>query len=202
MQIRETVIYGHLHFLTLDMKKSVLTILFAVTVACCFAQNEAKILGDTLISTSGYKIVKGQDLKIGVGTMQDGTFKYIRTNAASFFNYTSTNGNQAGANSANALARNSSGLLMKVIRVEPRGNKKRGYVYYAVLGGVIRYEVDVDNAIASGEIVVSNEFKPKNTGTVSQLSTADEIKKYKELLDAGTITQAEFDAKKKQLLGL
>ena len=33
-------------------------------------------------------------------------------------------------------------------------------------------------------------------------SAADEIKKYKELLDEGIITQEEFDAKKKQLLGL
>ncbi len=33
-------------------------------------------------------------------------------------------------------------------------------------------------------------------------SSADELKKYKDLLDSGVITQAEFDAKKKQLLGL
>lgn len=33
-------------------------------------------------------------------------------------------------------------------------------------------------------------------------SAADELKKYKELLDSGVITQEEFDAKKKQLLGL
>ena len=33
-------------------------------------------------------------------------------------------------------------------------------------------------------------------------SSADELKKYKELLDGGVITQEEFDAKKKQLLGL
>ena len=33
-------------------------------------------------------------------------------------------------------------------------------------------------------------------------SSADELKKYKELLDLGVITQEEFDAKKKQLLGL
>ena len=33
-------------------------------------------------------------------------------------------------------------------------------------------------------------------------SPADEIKKYKELLDMGAITQEEFDAKKRQLLGL
>ena len=33
-------------------------------------------------------------------------------------------------------------------------------------------------------------------------SDAEEIKKYKELLDSGIISQEEFDAKKKQLLGL
>ena len=33
-------------------------------------------------------------------------------------------------------------------------------------------------------------------------SAADELKKFKELLDSGVITQEEFDAKKKQLLGL
>ena len=30
----------------------------------------------------------------------------------------------------------------------------------------------------------------------------DDIRKYKELLDSGIITQEEFDVKKKQLLGL
>ena len=34
------------------------------------------------------------------------------------------------------------------------------------------------------------------------VSSADELKKFKELLDMGVITQEEFDAKKKQLLGL
>lgn len=34
------------------------------------------------------------------------------------------------------------------------------------------------------------------------ISSADEIKKYKALLDDGVITQKEFEAKKKQLLGL
>lgn len=33
-------------------------------------------------------------------------------------------------------------------------------------------------------------------------SSADELKKYRDLLDNGVITQEEFDAKKKQLLGL
>lgn len=44
---------------------------------------------------------------------------------------------------------------------------------------------------------------PKSsTAKLTVTSNADELKKYKELLEAGVITQEEFDAKKKQLLGL
>ncbi len=37
---------------------------------------------------------------------------------------------------------------------------------------------------------------------ITAVSSADEILKMKELLDAGVLTQDEFDAKKKQLLGI
>ena len=36
----------------------------------------------------------------------------------------------------------------------------------------------------------------------TSMSAADEILKYKQLLDLGALTQEEFDAKKKQLLAL
>lgn len=40
------------------------------------------------------------------------------------------------------------------------------------------------------------------TTIIQEASAADELKKYKDLLDTGVITQAEFDAKKNQILGL
>ena len=43
---------------------------------------------------------------------------------------------------------------------------------------------------------------PAQTAAVQQISAADELKKFKELLDMGVINQEEFDAKKKLLLGL
>ena len=46
------------------------------------------------------------------------------------------------------------------------------------------------NSITSNQVVLNNQ------------SAADELMKYKELLDSGVINQEEFDAKKKQLLGL
>lgn len=42
----------------------------------------------------------------------------------------------------------------------------------------------------------------KNAPMQAALSPADELKKFKELLDMGIISQEEFDAKKKQVLGL
>ena len=47
--------------------------------------------------------------------------------------------------------------------------------------------------------------KAKKNQTVqlsAAVSTADEIKKFKELLDTGAITQEEFEVKKKLLLGV
>ena len=45
-------------------------------------------------------------------------------------------------------------------------------------------------------------YSAQPASPISNYGNADEIKKYKELLDSGVITQEEFDAKKKQLLGL
>ncbi|MCB2295824.1 SHOCT domain-containing protein [Clostridium algoriphilum] len=42
---------------------------------------------------------------------------------------------------------------------------------------------------------------PNNIGQSESLSSLDEIKKLKELLDMGSITQEEYDAKKRKLLG-
>lgn len=54
-------------------------------------------------------------------------------------------------------------------------------------------------------LLIERQSKSVIATTVKQenpQSNADELKKFKELLDAGVITQEEFDTKKKQLLGL
>ena len=48
----------------------------------------------------------------------------------------------------------------------------------------------------------AEEQKKASAPASAPVSAADELKKFKELLDMGVITQEEFDAKKKQLLGL
>lgn len=58
-----------------------------------------------------------------------------------------------------------------------------------------------------GNLLVERQNKPTSESVFSAKqeipqSNADELKKYKDLLDSGVISQEEFDAKKKQLLGL
>ena len=97
-----------------------------------------------------------------------------------------------------------------------------GHIQFSILGGVEHtggvFSAGSDEntiTINSGTEVLAEKVvnyinqklkeckAAKNGGTViQQASAADEIKKYKELLDMGIISQEEFDAKKKQLLGL
>lgn len=54
----------------------------------------------------------------------------------------------------------------------------------------------------SSFIAESKESKQTVVNNIQETTNADELKKYKDLLDSGAITQEEFDAKKKELLGL
>ena len=60
---------------------------------------------------------------------------------------------------------------------------------------------DVHEALSDQIAKFQNTQTTAPYSTVSTNSPADELKKYKELLDSGVITQEEFDAKKKHLLG-
>lgn len=65
--------------------------------------------------------------------------------------------------------------------------------------------VDNNNLTKAKEVVMYLEKRRSNLQKGNQvvgISSADEIVKFKKLLDDGIISQEEFDAKKKQLLGL
>ena len=60
----------------------------------------------------------------------------------------------------------------------------------------------IHSALSNLLVDRQNKTLLSNHKNISTSSNVDELKKYKELLDMGVITQEEFDAKKKQLLGL
>ncbi len=59
-----------------------------------------------------------------------------------------------------------------------------------------------DLKILSAEEFEEEKKKANAPAQNTTISSADELKKFKELFDSGIITQEEFDAKKKELLGL
>ena len=63
---------------------------------------------------------------------------------------------------------------------------------------------EVFNTISKLLVERQDSSKIKETLIKQEIpqSNADELKKFKDLLDSGIITQEEFDQKKKQLLGL
>ena len=63
---------------------------------------------------------------------------------------------------------------------------------------------DEIHSVMSKLLMERQQKETKNTVVENIISTsnADELKKFKDLLDSGVITQEEFDEKKKQLLGL
>ncbi len=184
------------------MKKT-FSILILLFVFICQAQNEAALKNDTLTTSTGFKVYEGLSIKIGTGSMNDGDFKFIRTNASSLFNYYSTTGYQGLVNQANSFRRSNSGLTFKVKKIMTRGTKKNGYVYYAKIGqGLINYEMDVENAIKFGEIIVPDEFLPKAKNQVLELkeSKYDKLKKIKELVDSGVLSEEEFQKEKERIM--
>ena len=183
--------------------KTLLSLL--LVFASLASSSQTKLEEDTIYSTSGFKVYKGQELYIGTGSTDDGDFKFIRRNSTGLGTMLMQTGDNRYDKSELSLPRNMAGHKGRVVKLVRRGTKKMGYTYEALINfSAGRYEIDIDNAIASGELKVPDEFKPKSNKEAvviqQQLSAADELKKMKELLDAGVLTQAEYDTQKAKIL--
>jgi len=88
------------------------------------------------------------------------------------------------------------------------GNYAAGATFNQTAQDQVNRMVDYDKCPSCGSRDLADITTEDINSTDAQqnvagaISSADELKKFKELLDSGVITQEEFDAKKKQLLGL
>lgn len=174
------------------MKKLLLCLL----IAPCFASAQIdlpKIVEDTLFTTSGFKAVAGTDVKLGVGTLPNGDFKFVTVSRGPI---------NDPRRRPEPVGINWNGHIMHIKKFHQDGSTKRGYTYYLVLGGgtLFTYLCDIENAIASGELVVPEEFRPRTAQSGTAPNAVDQLKKLKDLLDAGAITQNEYDSAKKKIL--
>lgn len=106
------------------------------------------------------------------------------------------------------------------VQIQKPGFMKAGYIYFQTVGGlnntkkittdilrdenswVLANQTDYEVAVKMKEKIEAGNTQAGNAQMTTRISDADEIMKYKTLLDAGAITQEEYDIKKKQLLGL
>ncbi len=172
-------------------------ILLFVLFSCIGYAQENSFDGKTLSLKDGGSITIDEDLKIGKGTKDNGSFRYIEVNSGSMM--------RSYVQDADAMSSSYNDLKAKIIRIEERGNKRSGKKWYAVIGvgGTRRYQVDIENALVAGEIIVEGSFLGKNNGGVSENNSylkADELIKIKSLKDEGIITEEEFNKLKAEIL--
>ena len=106
---------------------------------------------------------------------------------------------------------------MLSVQFKPSSSFVLGYIQFETANTFSKNNFNSENSVTFSHHVVSNEYaksvvdfvekkiiesKTPNIiqSPVSTVSNADEIVKYKKLLDDGIITQEEFDQKKKELL--
>jgi hypothetical protein len=160
---------------------------------------------DTIFTHCGLKFTATDTIKAGVGSMPDGSFKYISVASSSPFRLVGGN-NPNALNNANAMQSGLSGFKFNIHKMIRFGNNRIGFKDYIILknGELIRYECDINSAIASGEIEVPEQYRPKQKPMEvvikNGFSIADELLKLKKLLDDGILTKEEFEAQKKKLL--
>ncbi|MBP6286388.1 MAG: SHOCT domain-containing protein [Ferruginibacter sp.] len=175
---------------------------------------------DTLYTSGGYSIYKGQVLHLASGTSEAGYFRYLK------FHYSMSRNDTY-------ILQNSSILVDKL-----RNYKNSGAGNYSIrISGTAtrkdnsKMEVDFilefENAIAgfngsAGELTIPEAFRKKRAETIAmepekqttpvetkkqtvpdemkKLLIADEIKKLFDLYKAGALTKEEYEARKKKLL--
>lgn len=171
------------------MKK--LLVLLFICPTLSIAQSLPRFENDTVFTSSGFKIYKGQTLKFSKGTAHGTTFRYIRL--------------ASGWNESDILTNNQC-IVKKLSRykISPLGN---AYIFVVARltykdgsKGDINFNLAFDNAIegAAGfppELIVPEEFRSKTTKSVSE-----EISKLYKLYQEGILTKEEFETQKKKLL--
>ncbi len=201
------------------MKRSLIILLLSPLLSSA-QQTEPRFENDTLYTSGGYKIYKGQLLHLARGTSDAGYFRFVKFHPG------------LGRNDTYILE-NSTILVSKL-----RNFKNSGSDNYSIrVTGTVTYKdgkqaetdifLDFEKAAASlagqpGELTLPEGFRNRQLQTVAvemkkqtvaddtkkqdapadikKLLVADEIKKLFDLYKAGALTKEEYEAQKKKLL--
>ena len=169
----------------MSMKKILFTFLFLAPFIG-FAQKLKEYQ-----ASNGKTYHPGDTIRVGLGTMPNGDFKYIQINQL-----LPGPPDPRRSNSMNARKDMSgSGYVIKKIQNVKQMSGSDKTVITIRTGVLPTCDIWIEEAIAACEVTPCNNQKSAPVSSV-----ADELLKLKKLLDSGAITQAEYDAQKKKLL--
>lgn len=137
-------------------------------------------------ATNGVSYAIGDTVMLGTGSGLNGKFVYLHSQALNVYLASETS--------------NRGVVIKRILRRKMKGVEK---VYFVVgAGNIVNYELDIEGAIATCEIrdCSKNDQATTIIQQAKQDDKYDKLKKLKELLDAGVLTQDEFDAEKKKIL--
>jgi len=150
------------------------------------------------------EVKPGDTIFLGSGSDNRGAFAYIYTPPNAF-----------GGTGEISLSRQYARRQATIKHFKVQKSRRLGEKTVAVVNvGGLNNVADLEPAIESGEILAINgrNFREKPVEVVqaaqgtqvniqqAPLSKADELKKLKELLDTGVLTQDEYDSEKKKIL--
>jgi hypothetical protein len=168
------------------MRKALFALIFLLPVAG-FAQKLKEYH-----ASNGKTYHAGDTVRVGLGSMPNGDFKYILINTLL---PTPPRRNSSDLNAHKDMS--GSNYVIKKITSSRQGGGSDKVVFTIRTGGLPTCDVWIEEAIASCEVTPCADQK---VNTSPKFSVADELLKLKKLLDSGAITQAEYDAQKKKLL--
>lgn len=178
------------------MKKSIIALaMLSLPFLAQSQENDfGKLIKDTLELKNGARFVVGQKVKFGYGSGANKTFEFVHLSPWSI----------AGPIKLTPQWANHE---MEIKNFKLEGSKKTGKTFIIVLGGgnLSPYWCEVIAAMDNGEVIVEGVNDKKTaavpaTVTAATPSSADELKKLKDLYDSGTLTKDEYDAAKKKVL--
>lgn len=180
--------------------KSLFTLKLAVFLTALFISLSAYSQKQTTYTASnGITYHVGDTIKLGRGSDPQGDFRYVVVGGwASWIPRDSKKGSEQD-NMGRAFT--GAGAIIKKMKTETLRKVDR-QVFVVGIGAYTNCNLYVEDALATGEMVGAKKPEPVTKATASVTSSADELAKYKKLLDQGAISKTEYEAVKKKLLGL